>query len=195
MEPERNGPKRKGEAGAAPNPLQPLGVQGVIGSGREAAAGGVNGGGRQKPAEKERAPRSKTPKQLARARLDEALRVGAAKATAAAAGAEEGEGAGVSSGVHYPGHASAPAHARPLPRGVVPLVFGQEHAAEALAVWSFARSFGAPLQLHPFTLEDLCTALERDQAPNEAAQISPLLAELHLRLLRVVLRDASKPQA
>ena len=102
MEPERNGPKRKGEAGAAPNPLQPLGVQGVIGSGREGAAGGVNGGGRQKPADKERAPRSKTPKQLARARLDDALRVGAAKASAAAAGAEEAEGAGGSLGVPWP---------------------------------------------------------------------------------------------
>ena len=72
MEPERNGPKRKTEAGVTPNPLQPLGVQGVIDSGREAAerSGGVNGGG--KPADRERPPRTKTPKQLARARLDEA---------------------------------------------------------------------------------------------------------------------------
>ena len=29
----------------------------------------------------------------------------------------------------------------------MPLVFGQAHAAEALAVWSFARSFGPALQL------------------------------------------------
>ena len=86
---------------------------------------------------------------------------------------------------------------------MVALVFGQAHAAEALAVWSFARSFGAPLQLLPFSLEDLCVALERDESPkpNEAAaprvtvSVSPLLAELHLRLLRVVLRDASKPYA
>ena len=81
VEPERNGPKRKAEASASP--LQPLGVQGVINSGREAcAAGGAQGGDKQRPPGKERAPRSKTPKQLARARLDEALRVGAAKAAA-----------------------------------------------------------------------------------------------------------------
>ena len=47
----------------------------------------------------------------------------------------------------------------------MPLVFGQAHAAEALAVWSFARSFGPALQLHPFSLEELCTALERDETP------------------------------
>ena len=62
MEPERNGPKRKAEASASP--LQPLGVQGVINSGREAPAGGVQGGDKQRPVAKERAPRSKTPKQL-----------------------------------------------------------------------------------------------------------------------------------
>ena len=115
MEPERNGPKRKGEASASP--LQPLGVQGVINSGREPPTGGAQGGDKQRPLAKERAPRSKTPKQLvtayisnpnlnpnpnpkpkpkpkpnpspnpnpnqARARLDEALRVGAAKAATA----------------------------------------------------------------------------------------------------------------
>ena len=63
MEPERNGPKRKAEASASP--LQPLGVQGVINSGREAcAAGGAQGGDKQRPPAKERAPRTKTPKQL-----------------------------------------------------------------------------------------------------------------------------------
>jgi len=254
VEPERNGPKRKGEASASP--LQPLGVQGVINSGREAcAAGGAQGGDKQRPPAKERAPRTKTPKQLARARLDEALRVGAAKA-AAAAGGEEAEAGGAAGGAPgapappYPGHAAAPAHARPQPRGVVPLVHGQEYAADVLAVWSFARSFGPALQLHPFTLEvrlrgrararvtnpdpnpkpspnpspnpkqDLCTALERDAPirhstrdaaagrpldgtpdPDEPPRIAPLLAEgdvssgqgcapllaeLHLRLLRAV---------
>ena len=117
----------------------------------------------------------------------------------------------------------------------MPLVHGQEYAADVLAVWSFARSFGPALQLHPFTLEvrlrgrarargtnpdpnpkpspnpspnpkqDLCTALERDApirhstrdaaagrpldgtpAPDEPPRIAPLLAELHLRLLRAV---------
>ena len=63
MEPERNGPKRKAEASASP--LQPLGVQGVINSGREGcAAGGAQGGDKQRPPAKERAPRTKTPKQL-----------------------------------------------------------------------------------------------------------------------------------
>ena len=40
-------------------------MQGVINSGREAcAAGGAQGGDKQRPLAKERAPRSKTPKQL-----------------------------------------------------------------------------------------------------------------------------------
>ena len=98
-----------------------------------------------------------------------------------------------------------------------------------LAVWSFARSFGPALQLHPFTLEDLCTALERDApirhstrdaaggrplddtpTPDEPPRIAPLLAEggvssgqgvtpllaeLHVRLLRAVLRDAGQLRA
>ena len=94
---------------------------------------------------------------------------------------------------------------------MVPLVHGQEYAADVLAVWSFARSFGPALQLHPFTLEDLCTALERDAPirhstrdaaagrplddtpnPDEPPRIAPLLAELHLRLLRAVLRDVGQ---
>ena len=139
---------------------------------------------------------------------------------------------------------------------MVPLVHGQEYAADVLAVWSFARSFGPALQLHPFTLEvrlrgrararvtnpdpnpkpspnpspnpkqDLCTALERDAPirhstrdaaagrpldgtpnPDEPPRLapllaeggvssgqglSPLLAELHLRLLRAVLRDVGQ---
>ena len=53
----------------------------------------------------------------------------------------------------------------------VPLVLDQAHAAEALAVWSFARSFGPALQLHPFSLEELCTALERDETPKVRGRV------------------------
>ncbi len=106
------------------------------------------------------------------------MRAGAAKESAANAAAGPGGGGG-----------GAPRNARPEPRGVVPLVFEQQHAEQALAVWSFAYGMHVHLSLTPFELHDFCRALERE------ADDSTLLAELHMRLLRVLLRDATALRA
>ena len=117
-----------------------------------------------KPPPKEKKP---TPKQLARARLDAVL-AAAAREQESALALEKGMG--------------PPAHERPEPRGVMPLVFEKAAAEEVLSVWSFARSLSAQLGLSPFEVDDFARALER---PGQER----LLAELHLRLLRVLLRD------
>ncbi|KAI6219789.1 hypothetical protein M3Y99_01642100 [Aphelenchoides fujianensis] len=58
---------------------------------------------------------------------------------------------------------------------------------DALEIYEFCRSFYSQLELSPFSLEDLCAALQ-------AAENSRLLGEIHVRLLRFVLRDEEKRQ-
>ena len=130
------------------------------GEGEESAAP------KEKPA-KPLKEKKQTPKQLARARLDAVL-AAAAREQESALAFEKGMG--------------PPAHERPEPRGVMPLAFEQASAEEVLAVWSFARSLSVQLGLSPFDVDDFARALER---PGQER----LLAELHLRLLRVLLRD------
>ncbi|KAI6234856.1 hypothetical protein M3Y99_00748700 [Aphelenchoides fujianensis] len=58
---------------------------------------------------------------------------------------------------------------------------------DALEIYEFCRSFYSQLELSPFSLEDLCGALQ-------TAENSRLLGEIHVRLLRFVLRDEEKRQ-
>merc|ERR1740139_1633565 len=76
-------------------------------------------------------------------------------------------------------------------RGAWPEPLGQlllhaEHAhlaGEVLCTWALAQSFALQIEISPFSANDLCAALQRGGE-------SVLLGELHVRLLRALLRNA-----
>lgn len=69
-----------------------------------------------------------------------------------------------------------------LPSSATDLLLPAEHVLQAIGIYEVLRHFRIILRLSPFTFEDFCAALLSDEQ-------SSLLAELHITLLKALLRE------